>query len=373
VRDTGATFQVSANKLATYECSLDGAAFTACAPDGVVEYTGLAEGTHTFQVRAIDTHGRVDDTPAVQTWTVDITAPTVTAASPGDGAAGASTTPALSVTFSEPVDPTTVNASTITLSQQADGLAIPAIVSYDDATRTATLSLDGDLNPLRTYVIAVKGGDAGVKDVAGNPLAADVTSSFTTPAGPLFTDGFEAGNFAKWSLVQATGNKSLAIVQTKRVTSGRYGAEFLAGDHGGLSYARKTFAVGQTDLTVKGSFWIEQDADTIPFITLRDSSGAEVVSVYRKKGNGDLLQVRYAGAPHASTFKTAAKKWIPVELHVVTAGPSAGLVEVKVAGASVYRTTAASLPATGSKYIQLGNDTAVSQQYTLMVDDVLAP
>jgi hypothetical protein len=246
-------------------------------------------------------------------------------------------------------------------------------VSYDDASRTATLSLDGDLNPLRTYVITVKGGDAGVKDVAGNAPAADTTSTFTTAAGPLFTDGFESGNFAKWSLVRASGNKSSATVQTKKVASGRYAAQFVAGDHGGLSYARKTFAVGQTDLTVKGSFWIEQDADTIPFITLRDASGAEVVSVYRKKGGGDLLQVRYAGAPHASTFKTAAKRWIPVDLHVVTAGPGAGLVEVKVAGATVYSTTAAALPATGAKYIQLGNDTALNQHYTLMVDDVLAP
>ena len=373
VHDTSATFQVSANKLATYECSLDGAAYSACAPDGVVDYAGLAEGTHTFQVRATDDQGRVDDTPETRTWTIDLTPPTVTAATPGDGAAGASTTPALSVTFSEPVDPATLNASTITLSQQADGLAIPATVSYDDATRTARLSLDGDLNPLRTYVITVKGGDGGVKDVAGNALAADVTSSFTTAAGPLFTDGFESGNFARWSLVRAAGDKSSTTVQTKKVAAGRYAAQFMAGDHGGLSYARKTFAVGQTDLTASGNFWIEQDADTIPFITLRDANGVEVASVYRKKGSGDLLQVRYAGVPRASTYKTAAHKWIPVSLHVVTAGPSAGLVEVKVAGATVYRTTSASLPATGAKYIQLGNDTALAQHYTLMVDDVLAP
>ncbi len=34
------------------------------------------------------------------------------------------------------------------------------------------------------YTVVVKGGSSGVKDVAGNPLAADVTASFTTTASP---------------------------------------------------------------------------------------------------------------------------------------------------------------------------------------------
>jgi RHS repeat-associated protein len=50
-----------------YECSLDGAAYTACAPPKA--YT-LANGSHTFKVRATDIAGNVDATPAERTFTV---------------------------------------------------------------------------------------------------------------------------------------------------------------------------------------------------------------------------------------------------------------------------------------------------------------
>jgi uncharacterized protein (TIGR03382 family) len=65
----GATFEFNANEPGvTYECSLDGAAFTPCTSP--VTYTNLGEGEHTFQVRARDAAGNVDATPATRTWTV---------------------------------------------------------------------------------------------------------------------------------------------------------------------------------------------------------------------------------------------------------------------------------------------------------------
>jgi len=66
--DTTATFTFSANEPATFECSLNGSAWTACTSPRT--YTGLAVGTHTFGVRAIDTAGNVDPTPAERTWTI---------------------------------------------------------------------------------------------------------------------------------------------------------------------------------------------------------------------------------------------------------------------------------------------------------------
>ncbi len=47
----------------TFECSLDGAGFTPCPATGIA-YTDLANGTHSFQVRARDASNNVDPSPA---------------------------------------------------------------------------------------------------------------------------------------------------------------------------------------------------------------------------------------------------------------------------------------------------------------------
>ncbi len=60
----------------TFQCSLDGAAFSACVSPQF--YSGLANGSHTFQVRAHDAAGNFDLTPAAFTWTIDSTPPVIT-------------------------------------------------------------------------------------------------------------------------------------------------------------------------------------------------------------------------------------------------------------------------------------------------------
>lgn len=70
-----ATFEFSSNKPgSTFEVSVDGGAFAAS--PSPFELTGLATGTHSFAVRAIDADGQADATPAIHQWAVDVTAPT---------------------------------------------------------------------------------------------------------------------------------------------------------------------------------------------------------------------------------------------------------------------------------------------------------
>lgn len=65
-----ATFTFSANQLdATFECALDGAVFASCASPLILTSLGL--GAHELQVRAIDSIGTIDTTPAVYAWTID--------------------------------------------------------------------------------------------------------------------------------------------------------------------------------------------------------------------------------------------------------------------------------------------------------------
>ncbi len=65
----------SGSPIGGYECSLDGAAFSAC-PGNPATYSGLAQGEHSLAVRAYDGAGNRDDSPATWDWTVDLTAPT---------------------------------------------------------------------------------------------------------------------------------------------------------------------------------------------------------------------------------------------------------------------------------------------------------
>jgi hypothetical protein len=52
----------------TFACQLDVSAFAAClSPQS---YSGLALGSHSFQVRATDPAGNTDPTPASYTWIV---------------------------------------------------------------------------------------------------------------------------------------------------------------------------------------------------------------------------------------------------------------------------------------------------------------
>jgi Ca2+-binding RTX toxin-like protein len=61
---------------ATFQCRFDAAAYTACNEDEFLPPSPLADGAHTFSVRAVDASGHADATPASRSFTVDATAPT---------------------------------------------------------------------------------------------------------------------------------------------------------------------------------------------------------------------------------------------------------------------------------------------------------
>ncbi|MCM2278934.1 MAG: hypothetical protein NDJ89_12735 [Oligoflexia bacterium] len=71
------SFAFSSNVAdASFECSLDGAAFAVCASPKA--YSGLLDGNHSFTVRAVDRWGAVDATGASHSWKIDRVAPIVT-------------------------------------------------------------------------------------------------------------------------------------------------------------------------------------------------------------------------------------------------------------------------------------------------------
>jgi hypothetical protein len=105
---------------------------------------------------------------------IDTTPPTVTSTSPATGSAGVAVNTAPSVTFSEPVDPTTI---TFTLTYTLNGVVtiLPCTMSYSGTVATFTPSKPLQKNKIHTARVS-----AGVRDLAGNAMPSDYTWSFTT-------------------------------------------------------------------------------------------------------------------------------------------------------------------------------------------------
>lgn len=71
VASASASFSFFGSEPGGFECRLDGASFADCSSPAA--YAGLANGAHSFEVRATDAAGNVDLTPAKRSWSVDVT------------------------------------------------------------------------------------------------------------------------------------------------------------------------------------------------------------------------------------------------------------------------------------------------------------
>jgi methionine-rich copper-binding protein CopC len=122
----------------------------------------------------------------------------VTGESPAASASGVAAGTAVSVTFSEPVQPA---ALSFVLSD-ASGNAVAAAVRYNAATYTATLTPASPLAVSATYTATV----SGATDLSGNAMTAPFSWSFTTSS-----DLVAAGTAYRWSgLSSATSNTNRA-------------------------------------------------------------------------------------------------------------------------------------------------------------------
>ena len=98
--------------------------------------------------------------------------PTVTSTVPASGATDVEVDSAIRATFSEAMDPASITAATFFLSGGVAGS-----VSYDPATNTASFTPSGNLHTFNNFTATIT---TGVRDTAGNHMAANYTWTFTT-------------------------------------------------------------------------------------------------------------------------------------------------------------------------------------------------
>ena len=124
---------------------------------------------------------------------LDTILPIVNSTDPLNNAIGVATNKAATVTFSEEMNPLTINASTFTLMKGTT--AVSGIVAYTGTTATFTPSV-----PLSEGIVYMATISTGAKDLAGNALATNTVFSFTTIAAPITNMAAVnlgiAGNFA---------------------------------------------------------------------------------------------------------------------------------------------------------------------------------
>jgi len=139
----------------------------------------------------------------------DIILPVVNSTVPQNNATGVELNKVVSLTFSEVMNPLTINASTFTLMQGT--VAVSGVVAYSGTTATFTPSVILVSDLVYTATITT-----GAKDLAGNSLAANSVLSFTTvasvPSSTLAAVNLGvAGNFAILSKTGVTDVYKSAI------------------------------------------------------------------------------------------------------------------------------------------------------------------
>jgi hypothetical protein len=115
--------------------------------------------------------------------TADITRPRVTAVVPLDNAANVAINTRITATFSEAMNPATINDNTFKVTRISDNTAVSGTVTPSGSN--AVFRPLSNLVDNTTYRVTIT---TGAKDPAGNALAANYLWSFTTGAGSAALD-----------------------------------------------------------------------------------------------------------------------------------------------------------------------------------------
>ena len=220
---TSASFVFASTEAgSTFQCSLDGGAFTNCtSPDN---RAGLAEGNHTFSVRATDASGNTDSTPAIFNWTIDVTPPDTSISS-------------------APADPTNSTSASFVFTSTEAGSTFQC--SLDGGALTDCTSPDnhaGLAEGIHTFSVQAT-------DAAGNTDATPAVHNWTIDLTPPDT-----------SISSGPGNPTNSTSASFVFTSTEAGSTFqcsldggaLTGcispdNHAGLGEGLHTFSVQATD------------------------------------------------------------------------------------------------------------------------------
>jgi chitodextrinase len=275
-----------------------------------------------------------------------------------------------------PTDPTNLNAEAMTSTRvdlvwtaSTDNVGVTGYDVYRNASLLTTTGptaaySDTTAAPGTTYSYFVK-----ARDAAGNVSGPSNTAAATTPgtAGPVFADGFETGNFSKW-----TANTGL-VAQQQEVLIGAWAAR-------GTSTGAATWAYSQLGTTYGELFYrirfkvVSQGAasnNTVNLLKLRTGTGGSILGLYRNPQGRLGYRNDVAALSTTSSTTITAGTWHEVQIRARINGAS-GESETWFDGtriAALSKTENFGTNPIGR--IQLGEN-STARTYDIAFDDVTA-
>ena len=180
--DSTPSFGFSSEPGATFECRVDTNAFSSCSSPETLGT--LAEGPHTFEVRATDSAGNTDPSPATRNFTVDTTPPDTMITS---GPSGTIATDRPTFTFAGTPAGDTAKVQCLIEFGRFQDCTSPSVIILEDGTHTAEFRAEdaaGNQDPTpatRTFTVdteaphtTIDSGPSGTVDTR------NVTFTFTS-------------------------------------------------------------------------------------------------------------------------------------------------------------------------------------------------
>jgi len=166
-------------------------------------------GVNILRVTASDPDGNIASKEITIAGNVDLLPPTVIATSPFGGETGVSPYTSIYVTFSESVEPTTVNESNFIV-RTFSGNQISGTISLSESGTYATFTSSASFAANGTYIATLT---TGIADLSGKSLSEDYVWSFETGEGdteaPMVINSFPSDG-SMTALLNTTINASFS-------------------------------------------------------------------------------------------------------------------------------------------------------------------
>lgn len=277
----GVVTYVAAGAVATFTPAaplLPGAAYTATITTGATDLAGTAVAA--------------DYTWTFTTAAVVVIPPTVISTIPVNGAVGVPLNQIVSATFSEGMNPATINSKTFSLTGPG-ATPVAGLVAYAAIGNTLTFKPTVNLAPVTVFTATIT---TGVQNLAGDALASNYVWTFTTGPGPKATPPEIVSTVPANAATDVLLNQAVSATFTEAMDP--------------LTITTGTFQLtGPGGATVTGTV----SYDAINFIaTFTPSAPLTASTVYTAtvtNGATDLAgnPLGNAGAPNPWTFTTGAK------------------------------------------------------------------